>query len=441
MLISLHPDSPTPTLRVLISEDNDVNQQVASRLLSKLGHRADVANGCGEAVVMPERGNYDLILNVHELRGTAATVGATDVSKLAAQLEEIAAQYSPKIPHALLDRLATALITFTAGIREALSEALAQPLTPAVLSRGRTGITLADLLESLLALYRPDATAKGLRLSGHLLPTVHERAVADPDSLPRVLAALVKNAIASTETGFIAIRVPRTKVRGDDSVDLEFDVEDTGISLSPEKAAFLFTAPDGGGRSRLTLSQALCSELGGTIQAETGPNKGSLFRFSTTVGREPTGAAAGVFVLVLPLTELAVDDNDINRDVVKSSLEQAVYAVTLAAGGTEAADWAKMRRSGFGLMGLHMPDMDGLATTRRIRGLLPPYGLVPIIALTAVGSADAKWDYALARINGFVGKPLHPTMLFDKITKFSGSVTSGIAQSEADHKGTCGISL
>ena len=52
----------TLPLRVLLAEDNGVNQQVAVALLSKLGHRTDVANDGGEAVTMIERGNYDLVL-------------------------------------------------------------------------------------------------------------------------------------------------------------------------------------------------------------------------------------------------------------------------------------------------------------------------------------------------------------------------------------------
>jgi signal transduction histidine kinase/DNA-binding response OmpR family regulator/HPt (histidine-containing phosphotransfer) domain-containing protein len=56
------PGPATPALRVLLAEDNGVNQQVAVALLSRLGHRADVANDGGEAVSMVERGNYDLVL-------------------------------------------------------------------------------------------------------------------------------------------------------------------------------------------------------------------------------------------------------------------------------------------------------------------------------------------------------------------------------------------
>jgi hypothetical protein len=57
------PPAPlTGPLRVLLAEDNGVNQQVAVALLARLGHRTDVANDGGEAVSMVERGNYDLVL-------------------------------------------------------------------------------------------------------------------------------------------------------------------------------------------------------------------------------------------------------------------------------------------------------------------------------------------------------------------------------------------
>nr|WP_249208762.1 PAS domain-containing hybrid sensor histidine kinase/response regulator [Magnetospirillum sulfuroxidans] len=57
-------DMPEPilALRVLVVEDNPINQQVAVGLLAKLGHRADVADDGSEAVALVERGEYDLIL-------------------------------------------------------------------------------------------------------------------------------------------------------------------------------------------------------------------------------------------------------------------------------------------------------------------------------------------------------------------------------------------
>ena len=57
------PQVPVTTpLRLLLAEDNGVNQQVAVAMLARLGHRTDVANDGGEAVSMVERGNYDLVL-------------------------------------------------------------------------------------------------------------------------------------------------------------------------------------------------------------------------------------------------------------------------------------------------------------------------------------------------------------------------------------------
>ena len=51
-----------PSLRILVAEDNAINQQVAVGLLAKLGHRADVADDGSEAVTLVEQGDYDLVL-------------------------------------------------------------------------------------------------------------------------------------------------------------------------------------------------------------------------------------------------------------------------------------------------------------------------------------------------------------------------------------------
>jgi two-component system sensor histidine kinase/response regulator len=73
------PDEPTapmeveppqaPGMRVLVVEDNAINQQVAVGLLVRLGHRADVADEGGEGVVMVERGDYDLVLMDMQMPG------------------------------------------------------------------------------------------------------------------------------------------------------------------------------------------------------------------------------------------------------------------------------------------------------------------------------------------------------------------------------------
>ncbi|HLO75952.1 MAG TPA: response regulator [Magnetospirillum sp.] len=74
------PDEPAlpvgPAMRILVAEDNAINQQVAVGLLAKLGHRADVADDGREAVTLVERCDYDLVLmdmQMPNMDGIAAT--------------------------------------------------------------------------------------------------------------------------------------------------------------------------------------------------------------------------------------------------------------------------------------------------------------------------------------------------------------------------------
>ena len=83
--VSPRPESSEPTadigppkraLRLLVADDNAINQNVATGLLARLGHRADVANDGGQAVILVERGNYDLVLmdiQMPEVDGIQAT--------------------------------------------------------------------------------------------------------------------------------------------------------------------------------------------------------------------------------------------------------------------------------------------------------------------------------------------------------------------------------
>ena len=298
---------------------------------------------------------------------------------------------------------------------------------------------LADVVETVLEVMRPRAFEKGLVLSSRMLPTVPDVVVTDPARLRQILFNLVGNAVKFTHAGHVAVRARRGRDIDDSHFLLEFEVEDTGIGIAADAVPMLFerftqadssiTRRYGGTGLGLAICQELCRALGGSIEVDTAPGRGSVFRFTvaTRVG-DPEALLKNRSPLhhpdvVVPagLRILAVDDNQINRDIVRGILERSGHTVTLAEDGSEAVRLAGAQEFDLILMDIQMPDMDGLTATRLIRQMKGPIRRVPVIALTAHASGSSRPECLDAGMNGFVPKPLRPGELFREMATVLGA--------------------
>jgi CheY-like chemotaxis protein len=113
------------------------------------------------------------------------------------------------------------------------------------------------------------------------------------------------------------------------------------------------------------------------------------------------------------LRVLAVDDNAVNRDIVRGLLVRCGHSVVTAVDGDEAVRTVERSEQPFDviLMDIQMPGMDGLTATRLIRALPAPRNGVPVIALTAHASGSSLPECMAAGMNGFVPKPLRSAAL------------------------------
>jgi two-component system, sensor histidine kinase and response regulator len=114
------------------------------------------------------------------------------------------------------------------------------------------------------------------------------------------------------------------------------------------------------------------------------------------------------------VTILVVDDNEANRTLAKSTLEDEDYRVVLASGGTEGIATFEKERPDCVLLDVRMPDLDGFVVCERIRAL-PGGSETPVIFLTALRDVDT-FDHAV-RVGGndYLTKPIRPTDLVVRV--------------------------
>ncbi|MEY5098981.1 MAG: hypothetical protein RJA36_1700 [Pseudomonadota bacterium] len=164
---------------------------------------------------------------------------------------------------------------------------------------------LGKLLHGITRLFGPAATQKELRLRISLAPEVARLQLkGDPKRLSQVLSKIVDNAIRFTEAGSVTLRINRSE-EGPDHVRLRFEVEDTGIGISPQALPRLFNAFEqadssltrrhGGTGLSLAIARRLVRMMDGEIGASSQPGVGSTFWFTARLARsqEPAPAAAG----------------------------------------------------------------------------------------------------------------------------------------------------
>ena len=290
----------------------------------------------------------------------------------------------------------------------------------------RIEVIIADVASMLGG--RAEAKKLKLEVDADLPPLA---LVGDPTRIRQALLNYGTNAVKFTKAGTVTLRA-RAVDEAADSVLLRFEVEDTGIGIAPEALDRLFrafeqaeestTRKHGGTGLGLAITRKLAELMGGEVGVDSTPGEGSTFWLTMrlrrgTSAKPPVALPAGNEAeTALKRTHAGVrvllaEDNEINREIAQTLLEDAGLAVDAAEDGLRAVELAGAGDYALILMDMQMPRMGGLEATHAIRRL-PRHARTPILALTANAFAEDKAQCLAAGMNDFITKPVEPPVLF-----------------------------
>jgi len=290
---------------------------------------------------------------------------------------------------------------------------------------------LRQVVEEALRTVAVAAHKKGLELACDIDSDSPASLMGDPGRLRQVILNLVNNAIKFTEAGEVVLQV-RCIEKKENQAQLEFAVTDTGIGIPREKQALIFeafsqvdsstTRKYGGTGLGLPISLTLIEMMGGHLQLESEPGKGSRFYFTarfelgsaTSAFSEPTAELKEKRVLI-------VDDNATNRRILQDTLTRWQMQPQGAAEGVAAMSMLQEARSAgrpfhLVLTDGNMPGMDGFDLAIRIQKD-PGLAQTSILMLT---SDKQQGDVGRSRelgIAAYLVKPVRQAELRDAIVR------------------------
>lgn len=283
-------------------------------------------------------------------------------------------------------------------------------------------ISLAELMENIVTIIRPDIEAKRQKFDIRLQNVNHEYFSCDALRLRQILVNILSNATKFTpEYGCITFEMEETASGDPDHAEFIFRVSDTGIGMNAEFLEHIFDAfarekdsrvdTAGGSGLGMAITRELVHLLGGTIEVESQVGEGSTFRVHLSLKlAQPfceEASFSGMRVLI-------VDDDPDTCEYMVQSLRQMKVEAEYVTEGTEvigAIDRAHREKRDYNavILDWRMPGQNGLETAKVIRG--QEGEKLPLLIVSAYDWNEIEEEAGEAGINGFLNKPVFRSRL------------------------------
>ncbi len=297
--------------------------------------------------------------------------------------------------------------------------------------------SFAEELKATINLFVATTEKKGLGFKVDVDPDIPNFLFGDHLKLRQVLGNVLGNAYKFTNGGEICLKIRKTtREKGTDKI--LFEVSDTGIGIAQKEFGKIFQSfvqgfPcitksfDGAGLG-LAISKQLLAYMDGEIWFESVEGKGSHFFFTIPFETAREFKEESPKKVGLPdvshLKILLVDDNNNNLVLGQKVLMKSGATVLTAEDGLQALELVQEEKVDIVLMDLHMPVMDGFVSARKIKemNLLKGEKALPIIALSANGSAEDRFQCSQVGIVDFIQKPFRKLDLLEKLQKYGPNI-------------------
>ena len=299
---------------------------------------------------------------------------------------------------------------------------------------------LVDLLDDLYSIIQAETSARQLYFSINTESVRHTEVRCDKLRINQILLNLLGNALKFTNPGgFIKVTLDELPGAPVGYGRYRFTVSDTGIGMSPEFVEHIFDPFERERTSTISgiqgtglgmaITKNLVDMMHGTISVKSTQGKGTSFTVELTLQLACEGATAAAQEAKTQHVDpshrlrhsriLLVDDNDLNREIAITLLEDEGFTVECAVNGCEAVEKIMDAPSGhyqLVLMDVQMPVMNGYEATKAIRRLNDPTrAQVPILAMTADAFEEDRQKALRSGMNGHLTKPVEIDKLFEAL--------------------------